>query len=112
MKNLMKWFSNYGWLLFFLIVFATGIFFIFWMGHISTTNSPVSEIPEIKQYLLDKKSPSESIDNVLANPSPAIRTIPTTHDKTPAVSPKSDNMPYELEPETAHEEELDIDELI
>lgn len=106
----LKWFSDYGWLLFFLFVFFTGIFFIFWMGNKSNLQFPVAEIPEIKQYLLDKKSPSESIDNVLANPSPAIRTIPTTHDKTPAVSPKSDNMPYELEPETAHEAELDIDD--
>lgn len=109
MKFSMKFFSDYGWLLFFLIVFFTGIFFIFWMGSAKITESPIAEIPEIKQYILDKKSPSESTGEVLANPSPAIHTIPSIHE-APSVSPKSD-ISVELEPEqVSQEEELHSDE--
>lgn len=109
MKFSMKLFSDYGWLILFLIAFFTGIFFIFWMGSAKISEIPSAEIPEIKQYLLEKKSPSESNSDVLANLSPAIHTTPKSESKTPEPSPKSD-INDELETETTSEEELKVDE--
>ena len=106
MKFSMKWFSDYGWLILFLITFFTGIFFIFWMGSAKIKDLPSSEIPEIKQYLLDKKSPSTSESNDLGNNSPAI--IPTP--STPIVQSSSPDMAKELVPETVSEEELKVEE--
>jgi len=106
MKFSMKWFSDYGWLILFLIAFFTGIFFIFWMGSAKIKDLPTSEIPEIKQYLLDKKSPSTSESSDLGNNSPAI--IPTP--STPIVQSSSPDTAKELITETATEEELKVEE--
>jgi hypothetical protein len=107
MKFSMKWFSDYGWLILFLIAFFTGIFFIFWMGSAKIKDLPTSEIPEIKQYLLDKKSPSTSENSDLGNISPAIVPTPST----PIEQSSSPDMAKELVAEiVSEEEELKVDE--
>ena len=106
MKFSMKWFSDYGWLILFLIAFFTGIFFIFWMGSAKIKDLPSSEIPEIKQYLLDKKSPSTSETTDLGNNSPSI--VPTPSIPTSQLS--SPDMAKELDIESALEEELKVEE--
>ena len=106
MKFSMKWFSDYGWLILFLIAFFTGIFFIFWMGSAKIKDLPTSEIPEIKQYLLDKKSPSTSESSDLGNISPAIVPTPITSNNQLS----SPDTAKELITETATEEELKVEE--
>ena len=107
MKFSMKWFSDYGWLILFLIAFFTGIFFIFWMGSAKIKDLPTSEIPEIKQYLLDKKSPSTSESSDLGNISPAIVSTPSTSNSQLS----SPDMAKELVTEIAsEEEELKVEE--
>ncbi len=106
MKFSMKWFSDYGWLILFLIAFFTGIFFIFWMGSAKIKDLPNSEIPEIKQYLLDKKSPSTSETSDLGNNLPTIVTTPST----PTSQSSSPEMAKELLAENALEEELKVEE--
>ena len=106
MKFSMKWFSDYGWLILFLIAFFTGIFFIFWMGSAKIKDLPSSEIPEIKQYLLDKKSPSTSETSDLGNNSPSIVPTPST----PTSQSSSSEMTKELLAENALEEELKVEE--
>tara|TARA_B100000900_G_C20521850_1_gene692516 strand:- start:6 stop:1013 length:1008 start_codon:yes stop_codon:yes gene_type:complete len=106
MKFSMKWFSDYGWLILFLIAFFTGIFFIFWMGSAKIKDLPTSEIPEIKQYLLDKKSPSTSESSDLGNISPAIVPTPITSNSQLS----SPDTAKELITETATEEELKVEE--
>lgn len=106
MKFSMKWFSDYGWLILFLIAFFTGIFFIFWMGSAKIKDLPSSEIPEIKQYLLDKKSPSTSETSDLGNNSPSIVPTPSI----PTSQSSSPDMAKELDVESALEEELKVEE--
>lgn len=106
MKFSMKWFSDYGWLILFLIAFFTGIFFIFWMGSAKIKDLPSSEIPEIKQYLLDKKSPSTSETSDLGNNSPSIVPTPSI----PTSQSSSPDMAKELDAESALEEELKVEE--
>ena len=106
MKFSMKWFSDYGWLILFLIAFFTGIFFIFWMGSAKIKDLPSSEIPEIKQYLLDKKSPSTSETTDLGNNSPSIVPTPSI----PTSQSSSPDMAKELDAESALEEELKVEE--
>ena len=106
MKFSMKWFSDYGWLILFLIAFFTGIFFIFWMGSAKIKDLPSSEIPEIKQYLLDKKSPSTSETSDLGNISPAIVPTPSI----PTSQSSSPDMAKELDAEITSEEELKVEE--
>ena len=106
MKFSMTWFSDYGWLILFLIAFFTGIFFIFWMGSAKIKDLPSSEIPEIKQYLLDKKSPSTSETSDLGNNSPSIVPTPSI----PTSQSSSPDMAKELDAESALEEELKVEE--
>ena len=53
MKNVLKLFSDYAWLIFFLVAFFIGIFFIIWMGNSKTEVVPplVSQLDKIKADL-------------------------------------------------------------
>ena len=77
------------------------------MGSAKIKDMPSSEIPEIKQYILDKKSPSTSETSDLGNISSIIVPTPST----PVVQ-SSPDMAKELIPEIAseEEEELTVDE--
>jgi len=106
MNFAIKWFSDYGWLIFFIISFLLGIFFIFWMGSAEIKAIPTSEITEIKQYILDKKSPSTSEGIDLGNISLTIKPIPST----PAAQSPSPDTAKELDIEIVQEEELNMNE--
>jgi len=83
MNSILKWFSNYGWLLFILLTFFIGIFFIFWMGNTETKEYGITKIEEIEEYMLNKKEDNISDNNVLANnPSPEIQTTPVEYNST------------------------------
>ena len=63
MKNLLKLFSDYAWLIFFLVAFFIGIFFIIWMGNSKTevVPPPVSQLDKIKADLA-QPIPERNID--------------------------------------------------
>ena len=83
MNSILKWFSDYGWLLFILLTFFIGIFFIFWMGNTETKEYGITKIEEIEEYMLNKKEDNISDNNVLANnPSPEIQTTPVEYNST------------------------------
>lgn len=83
MKLSLKWFSDYGWLLFILLTFVIGIFFIFWMGNTEIKEDSVTKIDEIEEYILNKKE-NISNDIVLAtNSSPDIQTTPVQYNSSP-----------------------------
>ena len=56
MKN---WFSRYGWLAIFIIIFLSGVAFIFWMGNAKLT-SGISPSPKLEPIEIDF---SETIDD-------------------------------------------------
>jgi hypothetical protein len=76
------------------------------MGSAKIKDLPSSEIPEIKQYLLDKKSPSTSETSDLGNNSPSIVPTPSI----PTSQSSSPDMAKELDAESALEEELKVEE--
>ena len=80
----LKWFSDYGWLLFILLTFFIGIFFIFWMGSTEIQEYSVSKIDEIEDYISNKKEDNVLDNNVLGTTSsPEIQTTPVQYNSSP-----------------------------
>ncbi len=84
MKFSLKWFSQYGWLVFFIFIFFIGISFIFWMGNVhpptlkdktKKTSAPITS-PKVETDVLATPTyiVPTSMDNVIPSPAPMEET--------------------------------------
>ena len=62
MKN---WFSRYGWLAIFIIIFLSGIVFIFWMGNAKLT-SGISPSPKLEPIEIDFSGLDDESNDLLS----------------------------------------------
>ena len=96
MKN---WFSRYGWLAIFIIIFLSGIVFIFWMGNAKLT-SGISPSPKLEPIEIDFSGLDDESNDLLS---------PFFDESNDLLSPSFDDINLNKSP-TPQEEESDLEE--